>query len=202
MRRALVFTVAFLALAVGSIDLSYAGGCAPTAGTSEGKGVEVKLAKCGFLPTILHAPVGATVTWFNGDYLPHAVNGLGWNATPAGEVTNPGINVSHTFSQPGIYPYMCYVHPGMAGVIVVGDVALNPNADGGMRLDAMYAPAAPKDGTAPAASTPSAPSLELPIAIALMLAAAALGYAARSVGALGLTRGAPAIRRRHGIHAR
>lgn len=197
MRRAFVFTVAFAALALGSMNLADAGGCATKPGTSEGQGVEVKLANCGFLPTILHAPVGAKVTWFNGDYLPHAVNGLGWDASAPGVPANPGTNVSHVFTQPGIYPYMCYVHPGMAGVIVVGEVALNPNADGSTRTDAVAAtPVTP----APAAA--SALALEAPIAIGLVAIGGLVGYAIAMLRRYRWADGALALRRRHGVHAR
>ena len=203
MRRALVFAIALIALAVGSVDLAYAGGCATKAGTSEGTGVEVKVATCGFSPTIIHAPIGAKVTWFNGDYLPHAINGLGWDATDPFAPAYPGTNVSHTFAQAGIYPYMGYVHPGMAGIVVAGDVAFNPNADGGMRTDAFAATNATNATTAAISrAEASAATVELPIAIALVAIAGVVGYAFGARPRYRWLDGALAIRRRHGVHAR
>jgi hypothetical protein len=32
-----------------------------------------------------------------------------------------GESIQQTFSNSGVYPYFCFVHPGMIGVIVVGD---------------------------------------------------------------------------------
>jgi len=208
MRRSIVFAVAFIALSLGSLSFAAAGGgCMPPSGTTESKGVEVKVANCSFIPTIIHAPVGAKVTWFNGDYLPHAINGLGWNASVPGMPTNPGTNVSQTFSQPGIYPYMCYVHPGMAGIVVVGDVALNPNADGGLTTPPVAnVPAAPIAAAASKALTPSvataATAVEMPIVIALIFAAGAAGYVFASLRRYRWLDGALGIRRRHGVHAR
>jgi plastocyanin len=208
MRRLVVFAAAFIALSLGSLNLAAAGGgCVPPTGTTEGKGVEVKLANCSFLPTIIHAPVGAKVTWFNGDYLPHAINGLGWNATDPFAPASPGTNVSHTFALAGIYLYMCYVHPGMSGIVVVGDVAFNPNADGAMTTPAVAntapAPIVAAVPNAPASvAAASAPAVELPIAIALALFAAIAGYAFARIPRYRLLGGALALRRRHGVHAR
>lgn len=205
MRRALVFVAAFVALSLASLNLAAAGGgCHAPAGTTEGKGVEVKVANCSFSPTIIHAPVGAKVTWFNGDYLPHAVNGLGWDATEPYAPTNPGTTVSHTFALAGIYPYMCYVHPGMSGIVVVGDVAFNPNADGAMTTPSVANVAAPVASAAATAAAPAAASsaIEPATAIVLTLAAALAGYAFASLRRYRWPDGALGIRRRHGVHAR
>ncbi|TMB60918.1 MAG: hypothetical protein E6J49_11110 [Chloroflexi bacterium] len=133
--------------------------------------------------------------------------GKGWNASVPGMPTNPGTNVSQTFSQPGIYPYMCYVHPGMAGIVVVGDVALNPNADGGLTTPPVAnVPAAPIAAAASKALTPSvataATAVEMPIVIALIFAAGAAGYVFASLRRYRWLDGALGIRRRHGVHAR
>jgi plastocyanin len=118
----LLITLAGNSAAVGG------GGCHTPAGTTEASGQLVSIKDCSFGPTILHAPVGATITWTNDDYLPHAVNGLGWNAIEPYTSANPGARLSHTFGAAGIYPYMCYVHPGMSGVIVIGDASSLPAA--------------------------------------------------------------------------
>ena len=166
-RRAVVFAAAFsIALAFALASVAAAGGCAVPSGTSEDTGLAVSIKGCMFGPTILHAPVGATVSWKNDDFLPHAINGGGWTATPGAVQANPGMTVSYTFDKAGIYPYMCYIHPGMAGVVVVGDVAFPGSAP---------APSAPLGQSAPltsaASATTSAP-VELPIALALVIGAA------------------------------
>jgi plastocyanin len=155
MRRTFaVFAAAFtIALAFAVASVAVAGGCETPAGTTEGTGLAISVKGCAFGPTILHTPIGATVSWKNDDYLPHAINGGGWTATPGGVQANPGMTVSYKFDRAGIYPYMCYIHPGMAGIVVVGDVAFPGNAP---------APSAPLTQPAP---------VELPIALALVFGA-------------------------------
>src|SRR5206468_2606891 len=103
-RKVAVFAVAFtLALAFAIASVAVAGGCEARAGTSEGTGLAVSVKGCAFGPTILHTPVGATVNWKNDDFLPHAINGGGWTATPGGVQANPGMTVSYKFDTAGIY---------------------------------------------------------------------------------------------------
>ena len=49
-----------------------------------------------------------------------------------------GESVTHRFGEPGIYPYQCYLHPGMVGAIVVEREMLG------------VAPAEPSAGALPA----------------------------------------------------
>ena len=171
-RKALCFSAAFtFLLAIGTLNVAAGGGCHPPAVTTEGSGLAVSIKNCSYGPSILHLPLGGTVTWKNDDYLPHAVNGTGFDATDPYTSINPGMSVSHQFNIAGIYPYMCYVHPGMAGIVVVGDVALG---GGGSANTTAVAPA-PIVAPAPTAAT--TPAVELPIAIALVALSALLGYA-------------------------
>src|SRR5438093_3629609 len=96
-----------------------AGGChnRETA-ASQGEGQTVTIQGCGFRPLALFVTPGTTVTWTNADLIPHNVIGVGW-----GDVTVFTEARSQTFTEPGFYPYECTVHPGMAGVVVVGDAA-------------------------------------------------------------------------------
>src|SRR5438034_6597573 len=166
-RKVAVFAAAFtLMLAFAVASNAEAGGCFVPAGTTEGTGLAVSIKGCMFGPTILHTPVGSTVSWKNDDFLPHAINGGGWTATPGGVQANPGMTVSYKFDTAGIYPYMCYIHPGMAGIIVVGDVAFPGAAPAPSAPLAQAAPIAP----AVASATTSAP-VELPIALALVIGA-------------------------------
>jgi plastocyanin len=171
-RKVAVFAAAFtLALAFAMGSVASAGGCAPAAGQpTNGTGLLVNITHCNFGPTILHAPVDSTITWSNTDFLPHAVSGAGWTTNDY-QMFNPGASVSYKFTQPGIYPYMCSLHPGMAGIIVVGDVAFPGPAP---------APSAPltqaaavTTAPAPAVATATSPTpVELPIALALIVGAA------------------------------
>jgi plastocyanin len=175
-RKVAVFAAAFtLALAFGTVSVAAGGGCHPPAVTTEGTGQLGSIKNCSYSPSILHVPLGGTITWTNDDYLPHAVNGTGFDATEVYTSINPGARVSHQFNVAGIFPYMCYVHPGMAGIVVVGDVAFpgTPPAPSVPLTQAAPLASAAAVVSAPAPSTASATApVELPIALALVLGAA------------------------------
>ena len=90
---------------------------------TSGADTEIKLLPCAFAPTIATVPVGSRVTFFNGPAFSHLVTGAAqaWGS-PDVEIP-PGASVAYTFNTAGMYPYACVLHPGMSGVIVVGDVA-------------------------------------------------------------------------------
>jgi plastocyanin len=82
---------------------------------------------------------GETVTWhFNGGAggaagLPHnAVDAdnpgtPAWREPPSGLVTSG--SYPHTFTQPGVYPFVCQAHPSMTGTVTVeGDPMPTPTA--------------------------------------------------------------------------
>jgi plastocyanin len=124
--KAALFAAVFTALvALGAMSTAVGGSCLPKAGKpSDGSGIAVSVKDCAFGPTILHAPVGALVTWTNEDFLPHAVAGAGWSAdTEPFGTFNPGTSVSYRFTSSGIYTYMCHVHPGMTGIAAGADPA-------------------------------------------------------------------------------
>ncbi len=71
-----------------------------------------------FVPQKLTVKAGTTVTWTNKDTDPHDVT-----SDPPGLFTElvpgPGGTFSYMFSTPGTYNYVCTIHPGMAGTIIV-----------------------------------------------------------------------------------
>lgn len=70
-----------------------------------------------FGPQILTVPAGATVTWTNGDDIPHTVVAV--DKTFRTKVLDTGDSFSFTFARPGTYGYFCSIHPHMTGKIVV-----------------------------------------------------------------------------------
>ena len=60
---------------------------------------------------------GSTVTWTNLDGEPHTV------ASVDGLFRSPGLDQNDsfrfTFDKPGVYKYICSIHPGMKGTITV-----------------------------------------------------------------------------------
>jgi len=90
---------------------------------STGTGSEVKLDACAFTPTITSVAVGSTVTFRNGPNFTHLITGANQAWGSRDVEVQPNRTVSYTFDAAGTYPYACALHPGMSGVIVVGDVA-------------------------------------------------------------------------------
>ena len=60
---------------------------------------------------------GTTVTWTNGDDIPHTV--VSKNAVFKSKVLDTGDRFSYTFAKPGQFGYFCSLHPHMTGTIVV-----------------------------------------------------------------------------------
>lgn len=71
--------------------------------------------KTAFEPSTLKVRVGETVTFLNRDAIPHALRiddqDLTWQA--------PGESVEWKAETPGVHPYLCNIHPEMAGEIIV-----------------------------------------------------------------------------------
>ncbi|MEC3954939.1 cupredoxin family copper-binding protein [Nocardia sp. CDC153] len=79
--------------------------------------VEVKDMK--FSPAEITIKAGDTVTWKFDDRAPHAVQGIGDVALG---INSPIIHKgewSHTFTTPGVYRYLCPLHPEMKGTVTV-----------------------------------------------------------------------------------
>ena len=126
------------------------GGCNEERTT--GTGSEVRITNACFSPTVLRVDPGTEVTFVNGDEMLHAISGTGLDY----DELSSGDRVARTFAASGIYPYMCHLHPGMSGAVVVGD--------GGDQVgSAVLASATEDDGPGPA------------VLVVVALAAASLG---------------------------
>ena len=78
-----------------------------------------------FSPEVLHVVAGDNVRWVNHDTRKHqfaSVPGSG----PTDELeflcdeVNPEQTCDHTFKSSGEYPYFCFIHQQMLGLVVVG----------------------------------------------------------------------------------
>jgi plastocyanin len=107
-----------LAVPVAPAAASGGGGCGEQV-TNE-SGTEIEIREFCFTPTVLYAEAGDTVTWTNADPLFHNVGGanMAWGSF---ERMKKGRSVSYAFSEAGVYSYVCTMHPGMVGTVVVGD---------------------------------------------------------------------------------
>jgi plastocyanin len=70
-----------------------------------------------FEPATIQATVGQKVTWTNHDPAQHTVTQEG-GGFDSGTMAS-GVAFTHTFDQPGEYRYICALHPGMKGTVVV-----------------------------------------------------------------------------------
>lgn len=60
---------------------------------------------------------GTTVTWTNGDDIPHTV--VSKDGAFKSKVLDSGDKYSFTFAKPGQFGYYCSIHPHMTGTVIV-----------------------------------------------------------------------------------
>jgi plastocyanin len=101
-------------LAVALPELTAAGEAVVTAAASP---ATVKIDNFAFAPATLTVTVGTTVIWKNEDDSPHRIGDK--NGTFKSAALDTDDTFSHTFVAPGEYPYICTIHPYMAGKIIV-----------------------------------------------------------------------------------
>ena len=78
---------------------------------------EVKIDNFTFNPAMITVKTGTTVTWTNGDDIPHTV--VATAKAFKSKVLDTGDKFSFTFTTPGSYEYFCSLHPHMKASIVV-----------------------------------------------------------------------------------
>ena len=153
-RRSAVLAVTGGLLLLGAFvfpPASAGGGCHPKSprpsSARGGDTVTVPVKGCEYGPTVVHVPEGAEVTWINHDSVPHTVTGVNLTWGSLDELSR-GDRTQFQFDESGTYPYYCYLHPGMAGAVVVGD---------GESDDIAAAPIAmpPSSGSKPVSSDPA-----------------------------------------------
>lgn len=92
---------------------------APVAGSN----AAVTVKQFQFMPGELAVKAGTTVTWTNEDDILHTATSGANPGTPDGQFDGPmdgrGKSFSHTFGQPGRYPYFCNRHNSMTATVVV-----------------------------------------------------------------------------------
>jgi len=107
-----------LGLVPGVARASGGGGCGAPVTDATGTGVEIDMF-C-FSPTILRTEPGTVVTFENLDPTNHNVLGA-HGAWGTWDALKRGREISFRFAESGVFPYVCAYHPGMVGVVVVGD---------------------------------------------------------------------------------
>ncbi len=70
-----------------------------------------------FTPAKTEVAVGTAVTWTNRDDIPHVVASV--EKKFVSPVLDTDQQFTYTFSEPGVFPYFCRIHPHMIGSITV-----------------------------------------------------------------------------------
>jgi plastocyanin len=92
------------------------GGCHRPA--TEGRGTTLALTELCFSPTVLRVAPGSEVTIVNRDTIDHPLSRPGGEWGWDGQT---GARTTVRLDGAGTYPFFCFTHPGMVGVVVVGD---------------------------------------------------------------------------------
>ena len=90
-------------------------------GGGGGETAAVDIPAIAFDPAEITVAAGTTVTWTNSDDLPHTVtkeSGPGADFD-SGNLDPGGSEFEQTFDQPGTIEYVCTIHPGQAGTVIV-----------------------------------------------------------------------------------
>lgn len=174
-RNAVSLLFAFLLLAVVAVVPAQAGGgghgCSQ--GYEDGTGTTVVTRGVCFTPTVLRIEPGDTVQFETADGLPHTVGGIAGSFGDLFTKLHPDKPLSYRFSEEGTFPYACMLHPGMGGVVVVGDGTGKAVAGSAVEVVPPKVDAEPVSDTRE--TTPARPWL-VPVGIALGIAV--LGLAA------------------------
>jgi plastocyanin len=117
MRRSVSIAFLLAALGLGIAGLGARTGNFTASAQQKPETTEVKIDNFSFGPAELTVPVGTTVTWTNGDDIPHTV--VSTDKVFKSKVLDTDEKFSFTFTKAGTYPYFCSIHPKMTGKIVV-----------------------------------------------------------------------------------
>ncbi len=117
-----IVTVIASAALWGSSGIAAAGGgCMHSTGPTTGRGDAIQMLDMCFDATVLYVERGTDVTWTNRDATAHDVVGVGGTWGDPEQTLGKGDTVSYRFDEDGVFPYACWIHPGMIGAVVVGD---------------------------------------------------------------------------------
>jgi plastocyanin len=127
-----------LALAAGALSTRSAaagggGACHGSQQITDASTTTIALRRSCFTPTVARIAPGDTVTFTNEDPYLHEIHGagLGWGSDQ--EPVYGGESITQIFADEGVFPYACYLHPGMSGAIVVDDGENEAAAPAGAR---------------------------------------------------------------------
>jgi len=79
--------------------------------------VRIEMKNFAFDPPAIEVKAGQTLTWTNGDVVPHTATAAA-KAWDTGQMA-PGRSYTVTLTKPGTYNYACSIHPFMHATVVV-----------------------------------------------------------------------------------
>jgi len=89
----------------------------PTAATAAAAPVQIEMKNFAFDPPAIAVKAGQTLTWTNGDVVPHTATAA-TKAWDSGQMA-PGRSYAVTLTKPGTYEYACSNHPFMHAKVIV-----------------------------------------------------------------------------------
>lgn len=81
--------------------------------------IHVVMKNIAYNPPVIRAKVGDTVTWTNRDDAPHNVTYAAGPRFNSSATFTQGVSWTLVLRKPGVIHYLCTIHPGMVGVIIV-----------------------------------------------------------------------------------
>ena len=87
------------------------------AGNASAPSATVRIGNFSFTPAEITVAPGTTVTWTNGDDIPHTVTAT--SKAFRSKAMDTDQHYSFTFTAPGTYEYFCSLHPHMQGKVIV-----------------------------------------------------------------------------------
>ncbi|MFL6721952.1 MAG: plastocyanin/azurin family copper-binding protein [Sphingomonas sp.] len=103
------------ALVTGALLLSVIAGMAQAVPAPAAAAVQI--GNFTFKNPVVTVKVGTTVTWTNGDDIPHTV--VSKDGVFKSKVLDTGDRFTFTFAKPGQFGYFCSLHPHMTGQVIV-----------------------------------------------------------------------------------
>lgn len=168
-RRTLMAAAILVLVLPAPAALAGGGGCVEI---TEGSSTTVELVDACITPTLVRVDPGATVTFVNRDEFRHVIAGAGYGWGSDGFMRADEA-FSARFRSDGVYPFQCYLHPGMTGAVIVGEATGLGPAGGENVL------------VAPAENSPGAASEEISLTKAATTGSSVAG-AAWTAGIIGL----------------
>jgi plastocyanin len=105
------------ALAASALTLSSVAAMTRAAPAPAAAAAAVQIGNFTFKNQLVTVRPGTTVTWTNGDDIPHTV--VSKDGVFKSKVLDTGDRFSFTFAKPGQFGYFCSLHPHMTGTIIV-----------------------------------------------------------------------------------